>query len=54
MGLIVLENSFVWSGHRGKGIYFVTYDGHVKRGVIEVDAHEIEPDTHKYRNLRGK
>ena len=29
----------------GKGIYFVTYDGHVKRGVIEVDAHEIEPDN---------
>ena len=29
----------------GKGIYFVTYDGHVKRGVVEVDAHEIEPDN---------
>lgn len=26
-------------------IYFVTYDGHVKRGVVEVDAHEIEPDN---------
>jgi len=29
----------------GTGIYFVTYDGHVKRGVVEVDAHEIEPDN---------
>jgi len=29
----------------GRGIYFVTYDGHVKRGMVEVDAHEIEPDN---------
>ena len=28
-----------------KGIYFVTYEGKVKRGVIEVEAHEIEPDN---------
>ena len=29
----------------GKGIYFVTYEGHVKRGVVEVGADEIEPDN---------
>ena len=29
----------------GKGIYFVTYDGHVKRGVVEVGADTIEPDN---------
>lgn len=29
----------------GRGIYFVTYDGHVKRGMVEVEAHEIEPDN---------
>ena len=29
----------------GTGIYFVTYDGHVKRGVVEVDAQKIEPDN---------
>ena len=28
-----------------KGIYFVSYEGKVKRGVIEVEAHEIEPDN---------
>ena len=28
-----------------KGIYFVTYEGKVKRGVIEAEAHEIEPDN---------
>ena len=28
-----------------KGIYFVTYEGKVKRGIIEVEAHEIEPDN---------
>ena len=28
-----------------KGIYFVTYEGKVKRGVVEVEAHEIEPDN---------
>ncbi|MBF1580869.1 MULTISPECIES: DUF421 domain-containing protein [Prevotella] len=29
----------------GKGIYFVTYEGHVKRGIVEVGADEIEPDN---------
>mgnify|MGYP000982092717 CR=1 FL=1 len=29
----------------GKGIYFVTYDGHVKRGFVEVGADEIELDN---------
>ena len=29
----------------GKGIYFVTYDGHVKRGVVEVGADAIELDN---------
>ena len=28
-----------------KGIYFVTYEGKVKRGIIEIEAHEIEPDN---------
>ena len=28
-----------------KGIYFVSYEGKVKRGVIEVEAHEIKPDN---------
>ena len=28
-----------------KGIYFVTYEGKVKRGVVEVEAHEIKPDN---------
>lgn len=28
-----------------KGIYFVSFEGKVKRGVIEVEAHEIEPDN---------
>ena len=27
-----------------KGIYFVSFEGKVKRGIIEVEAHEIEPD----------
>jgi len=25
-----------------KGIYFVTYEGKVKRGVVEIEAHEID------------
>ena len=29
----------------GKGIYFVTYEGHVKRGIVEVGADEIELDN---------
>ena len=29
----------------GKGIYFVTYEGHVKRGIVEVGADEIESDN---------
>ena len=29
----------------GKGIYFVTYEGNVKRGVVNVDADEIELDN---------
>ena len=29
----------------GKGIYFVTYEGHVKRGIVEVGADEIEADN---------
>ena len=29
----------------GKGIYFVTYEGHVTRGIVEVGADEIEPDN---------
>ena len=28
-----------------KGIYFVSFEGKVKRGIIEVEAHEIEPDN---------
>ena len=28
-----------------KGIYFVSFKGKVKRGIIEVEAHEIEPDN---------
>ena len=28
-----------------KGIYFVTFKGKVKRGIIDVEAHEIEPDN---------
>ena len=28
-----------------KGIYFVSFAGKVKRGIIEVEAHEIEPDN---------
>ena len=28
-----------------KGIYFVSFGGKVKRGIIEVEAHEIEPDN---------
>ena len=28
-----------------KGIYFVSFEGKVKRGIIEVQAHEIEPDN---------
>ena len=28
-----------------KGIYFVSYEGKVKRGIIEVEAHEIKPDN---------
>ena len=27
------------------GIYFVSFEGKVKRGIIEVEAHEIEPDN---------
>ena len=29
----------------GKGIYFVTYEGHVKRGIVEGGADEIELDN---------
>ncbi|RUL60052.1 DUF421 domain-containing protein [Prevotella koreensis] len=29
----------------GKGIYFVTYEGHVKRGVVGIGADEIESDN---------
>ena len=28
-----------------KGIYFVSFEGKVKRGIIEVEAHEIKPDN---------
>ena len=28
-----------------KGFYFVTFEGHVKRGKDEVDADEIDPDN---------
>ena len=28
-----------------KGIYFVSFEGKVKRGIIEVEAHEIQPDN---------
>ena len=28
-----------------KGIYFVSFKGKVKRGIIEVEAHEIQPDN---------
>ena len=28
-----------------KGIYFVSFEGKVKRGIIEIEAHEIEPDN---------
>ena len=28
-----------------KGIYFVSFEGKVKRGIIEVEAHEIETDN---------
>ena len=28
-----------------KGFYFVSFEGKVKRGIIEVEAHEIEPDN---------
>ena len=28
-----------------KGIYFVSFEGKVKRGIREVEAHEIEPDN---------
>ena len=28
-----------------KGIYFISFKGKVKRGIIEVEAHEIEPDN---------
>lgn len=32
------QNSFVWNGHLGKGFYFVTYAGEVKRGEEEVSV----------------
>ena len=34
-----------------KGIYFVSFEGKVKRGIIEVEAHEIQPDNTQVINI---